>query len=50
MTIRFATHESEIRRIMIQNQLYTDTSQYPILKISDTKQGWWSISSGRVTA
>jgi hypothetical protein len=35
-----ATEEAEIRRIMVGSQPWANSSQDPISKIPNTKQGW----------
>jgi hypothetical protein len=50
MLIILGTQEVEIRRITVQSQLQANSSQDPISKISVTKKGLASGSSGRVPA
>jgi hypothetical protein len=47
MSVILATQEADIRRIMVQSQSKTNRH---ISKKPNTKQGWWSGSSGRVYA
>jgi hypothetical protein len=41
---------TDIRRIEVQSQPTEIVPEDPILKIYNTKKGWWSGSSGRVPA
>jgi hypothetical protein len=50
MHVILATQEAEIKRIEVQSQPKANSSRYPISKISNTKQGCWSSSSGRMSA
>jgi hypothetical protein len=44
MPITLATQEAEIRRSAVQSQPWANSSKDPILKISITKENWWSGS------
>jgi hypothetical protein len=41
MPVIITTQEAAIRRIMVQSQPQANSSEDPISKISNTKQGWW---------
>jgi hypothetical protein len=43
-----ATQKAEIRRIKVQSQTWTNSSQDPTSKIPNTKQGWRNGSSSEV--
>jgi hypothetical protein len=46
--IILATWETEIKRIMVWSQPRRNSSKtLPLLKIPNTKNSWWSGSSGR---
>jgi hypothetical protein len=45
-----ATWEAEIRKDCGSKPAWAKSFQDPVLKISNTKQDWWSDSRGRVPA
>jgi hypothetical protein len=51
MPVILAMQEAEIRRIKVQSQPWTNSSQDPILKKNPSqKKSWWSGSRGKMIA